>query len=137
MKRALLISLIGGIFYICLMLLWGRQYQILTVHAKEVKENMENIENGYLSLDEESTEDSDTVLHDYKGNIEVDENTDGDSITEDNTEDTERIDVSENSTEDGENLQVMNDDQFRIMIIFCFGLSVGVIVGHFLTGFIK
>lgn len=31
----------------------------------------------------------------------------------------------------------MEDNQYKIMVVFCFGLCAGVIVGHFLTGFIK
>lgn len=134
MRSRLLSFLVGGFFICCLVLLWGRQYQILTVKAEELTED---IENGYFSLDEEDTEDSDSVLSDVTGVISLNEDTNNDIYSEDYTFDTERNDVSEDSEENAENVPIMNDDQFRIMIIFCFGLCAGVIVGHFLTGFIK
>lgn len=111
----------------CLILLWGRQYTLLKVQAKEITD----LSNGYLSSLEEIEEDSDSVLSDsirYIGEVNELEDSENDSYsdTDYQTED----DLSENE-------EVMNDDQFRIMIIFCFGLCAGVVVGHFLTGFIK
>ena len=115
----------------CLLLLWGRQYNTLKVQAKEIVD----LENGYLSSLEEVEVIPDKVLSDSIGYIEeVNELEDEENYTETDSDNSDGIDVSENQAENGE---VMNDDQFRIMIIFCFGLCAGVVVGHFLTGFIK
>lgn len=126
MKR-LLIFLVGGFFYMCLILLWGRQYTLLKVQAKEITD----LSNGYLSSLEEIEEDSDTVLSDSIGYIgEVNELEASENYSNSDSDYQAEDDISENE-------EVMNDDQFRIMIIFCFGLCAGVVVGHFLTGFIK
>lgn len=136
MRKNLLYFLTGGFFYICLVMLWGRQYQIMTVQAKEIVDEVE--ENGLITLDEENEEDSDSVLSDSIGRIEkVDEDMDMENNSEDYTEDTERDNVSENQSDNEEEVSDMNDNGFQIMIIFSFGLLVGVLVGHFLTGFIK
>lgn len=134
MKRFILSFIVGGFFILCLVLLWGRQYQILTVKAEELTED---IENGYLSLNEEDIENTGSVLCDYTGVIALNENSDDISDTENDTYNTNTENVSEDSQTYEESDSIMNDDQFRIMCIFCFGLCSGIIVGHFLTGFIK
>lgn len=126
MKRRLLFLLVGGFFYMCLLLLWGRQYTLLKVQAKEITD----VSNGYISSLEEIEQASDYVLSDsiqYIGEVNELEDSKNDSYSD---TDTSEDDISEND-------EVMNEDQFRIMVIFCFGLCAGVVVGHFLTGFIK
>ena len=132
MKRSL-IFLIGGVFYICLGLLWAREYNILTVHAEEIKVNFED---GYLSLMEEDQEDQPEILSDT---IVYLDSLDEDKDLSDNSEDIQNNENADDVLSDSETDEetMNNDDQFRIMIVFCFGLCVGVIVGHFLTGFIK
>lgn len=128
MKR-LELFLIGGVFYICLILLWSRQFSIL-VKAEEIR-------NGYLSSLEEDQDNIDLVLSDNETDMETLNDTiqniqdfaDSDSDYE-NTDD-----VSEDTQTNEEDMN--NEDQFRIMIIFCFGLVAGVIIGNYLTGFIK
>ena len=132
MKR-ILIFLCGGFFYMCLLLLWGRQYTLLQVQAKEIVD----LQNGYFSHLAEIEEDSDSILSDsikYIADVD-DELEDLQNDSETDTNYSDGNDVSENQTENAETMN--NDDQFKIMIIFCFGLCAGVIVGHFLTGFIK
>ena len=127
MKR-LELFLIGGGFYICLILLWSRQFSIL-VKAEEIR-------NGYLSSLEEDQDNIDLVLSDNETDMELLNDTiqniqdfaDSDSEYE-NTDN-----VSEDTQTNEEDLN--NEDQFRIMIIFCFGLVAGVIIGNYLTGFI-
>ena len=132
-KKISLGLLTGGAFYICLVLLFARQYEILTVHAEEIVEEID----GYLPLMEEDQEDSVPLLHEYIKPIEEVE-----YESEDNNSDPQGDSDMQNDSDVVEDSQVMedditNDDKFRIMIIFCFGLVTGVIVGHFLTGFIK
>lgn len=135
MRKRLTFLIVGGFFYICLVLLWGRQYQIMIVQAKEIAED---IEDGYLPPNEETEQDSGEVLSDNIGKIEEVNDTDRDNNSEDFTED-ENSNVLQEDRQDNEETdeEPMTDNQFRILVIFCFGLSVGVIVGHFLTGFIK
>ena len=77
----------------------------------------------------------DTVLSDNIGYIgEVNELENQEDNQEDNQDYETRDDISSDMSD---NEEVMSNDQFRIMVIFCFGLCAGVVVGHFLTGFIK
>ena len=135
MKKGVLYFLIGGFFYICLVLLWVRQYSLITVDAKEIMSEYSNI--GLIPFIQEDTESDYNVLHDniiYIAEVN-DEMEDSENITEDYSEDSGRNDVSEDSEE---NAETMNDyNAFQIMVVFCFGLCAGVVVGHFLTGFIR
>ena len=116
----------------CLLLLWGRQYTLLQVQAKEIVD----LENGYFSHLEETETDSNSILSDkFRYISEIDEMEDYETDSEIDSDNSDGIDVSENQTENEEDMNT--NDQFRIMIIFCFGLCAGVVVGHFLTGFIK
>lgn len=63
MKRGVLFILVGGFFYICLVLLWCRQYNILTVKANELTEEITE-DYGYLSSFEEDSESDDSLLQD-------------------------------------------------------------------------
>ena len=97
------------------------------VYANEVAEEG----NGYFSLMEKISEDDDKVLHDnikYISEVVDESNISGVDDTENDSYDTENDSA-------GEDMNSMNE--FQIMVIFSFGLLVGVIVGHFLTGFIK
>lgn len=136
MKNRLIFFIVGGFFYICLVMLWSRQYQILTVSAKEIGEQMRGIDIGFNALDEEIEQNSNSVLHDNIQFVALNEEDYGENYSDDYSEDTDGDSFSENQS-DYEEISDMNDNQFRIMVIFCFGLSIGVIVGHFLTGFIK
>ena len=101
-------------------------YGTLNVKAQELVDDLE--ENGYISLDEEIEQSTGKVLSDSIGIISLNEMEDFENYSEN---DSIESDISENE----ENMS--SDDKFRIMIVFCFGLCAGVIVGHFLTGFIK
>lgn len=136
MKNRLIFFIVWGFFYICLVMLWSRQYQILTVSAKEIGEHMKGIDIGFNALDEEIEQDSNSVLHDNIQFVALNEEDYRENYSNDYTEDPDGDSFFENQS-DNEEISDMNDNQFRIMVIFCFGLSIGVIVGHFLTGFIK
>lgn len=132
-KKISLWLLIGGAFYICLVVLFLRQYEILTVHAEEIVNEID----GYIPLNDEDQEDIDPILRDSIKPIQEIE-----YEAADNNIYTEGDSDLENDSEVVEDSQVMEDDitenqKFQLMIIFCFGLVTGVIVGHFLTGFIK
>lgn len=43
----------------------------------------------------------------------------------------------EEETSAGENVDMQEDNNFRVMIIFCFGLIAGLVVGNYITGFVK
>lgn len=131
-KRGLLISIVGGVFYICLVLLWAREYSILQVQAKEIVFQVND--NGLIESIESMEQSDKEVLSDSIENI-VALNDDDEvyNFQEDQAynQDMETESISQ------EDETMNNDDQFRIMIVFCFGLCAGVVVGHFLTGFIK
>lgn len=127
-KKGLLLDfLFGGLFYIVIVSMYINIFGTLTVKAEEL---VDNIENGFVSLDEETESDSSKVLSDSIGYIEeVNDDLENESSYEEWFADS----ASDSSVEE----DMTNDDKFHIMVIFCFGLCAGVIVGHFLTGFIK
>lgn len=131
-KRGLLISIVGGVFYICLVLLWTREYSILQVQAKEIVFQVND--NGLIESIESMEQSDKEVLSDSIENIvAVNDDDEVYNFQEDQAynQDMETESISQ------EDETMNNDDQFRIMIVFCFGLCAGVVVGHFLTGFIK
>lgn len=131
-KRGLLISIVGGVFYICLVLLWAREYSILQVQAKEIVFQVND--NGLIESIESMEQSDKEVLSDSIENIvAVNDDDEVYNFQEDQAynQDMETESISQ------EDETMNNDDQFRIMIVFCFGLCAGVVVGHFLTGFIK
>lgn len=107
----------------------------MTVQAKELI--LKTNENGLIETIETLEEDHNTVLQDTIRYIsEVDNELENE---ENNQEDYQDYQDGDNiSSSPAENEEDMNkEDQFKIMVIFCFGLCAGVIVGHFLTGFIR
>ena len=126
-NRGILNLILGGFFYTLIIFSFLTRYNNIVVYAKE--NIIEMVENGYIPLDEEDEQDTRNVLYDYKESIVSvnDEMEDSENYTED---------MSDNNTDTIEE-DMTDNDKFHIMIIFCFGLCAGVIVGHFLTGFIK
>lgn len=116
----------------------------MCVYAREVSargmdliseaEDIVELENGYLPLDEEIESDPGELLQDTIQDITQVDDDNSENFTEDSTYSEDNI---ENSESDLSMAEIMNEDQYRIMVIFCFGLLAGVVVGHFLTGFIK
>ena len=129
-NRGVLTFLIGGVFYTLMALSLFTRVNALTVQAREIVLSVN--ENGFISFDEEMEQNDCQVLSDRTRFI---------SSVNDEMEDTENYsedlsgDNSDSETESEEDMT--NNDKFEIMIVFCFGLCAGVIVGHFLTGFIK
>lgn len=127
-KKGLLLDfLFGGLFYIVIVSMYINIFGALTVKAEELSDS---IENGFVSLDEEIESDSSELLSD---SIDYIQGVNDDMENESNFEEDYSDSTSDSSSEE----DMTNDDKFHIMIIFCFGLCAGVIVGHFLTGFIK
>lgn len=131
-KRGLLISIVGGVFYICLVLLWTREYSILQVQAKEIVFQVND--NGLIeSIDSMEQSDKEVLSDSIENIVAVNDDDEVYNFQEDQAynQDMETESISQ------EDETMNNNDQFRIMIVFCFGLCAGVVVGHFLTGFIK
>ena len=127
-KKGLILNfLIGGFFYIFFVSMFLNVYGGLSVKANELTDV---IENGYLPLYEEIEQDNVEILSDSVRYI---------SGVNDEMEDQENFsdDYQDNQDSNVMEEDITNEDKYKIMIIFCFGLLSGVIVGHFLTGFIK
>lgn len=137
MKKRGLLFLIGGFIYLGILSIF---FYHVSVMANEIEEEAHEIieeENERLSQLEEDQENDNPVLSDNIGSIQavnIDEDTDTDNNKEDYQESPNRDNISEDQTENGE---IMNEDQFRIMVIFSAGLLLGCLLGNNLTGFIK
>ena len=118
-----IVSILG---FIALLLL-NKYHNVYAFELEKIGEINEQIENGYISHLEENPENRNPILRDVVAAIEGEE----ELIDED------RVDNMDYENNDNSTMEDNNYDNFKIMVIFCFGLSVGVIVGHFLTGFIK
>lgn len=81
-------------------------------------------EDGYISLLEEDEKNTGILLSDSIGDIET--------LNEDYDNDNEYNDSNMDNGVDSTEY-----DNFKIMVIFCFGLVAGVIVGNYLSGFVK
>lgn len=133
MRRGLYLTL-GG-FLICFIL----SFYVLRVYAigAELKSKADyilSVENGHLSLFEEDSKDTSQVLYDnirYISEVE-DEHL---FYTENYSEGSSQDMPNDNKIENEE--AITTTDTFRIMVVFCFGLVSGVIVGDILTRFIK
>lgn len=133
MRRGLYLTL-GG-FFICFIL----SFYVLRVYAigAELKSKANyilSVENGHLSLLEEDRENTSQVLYDnirFISEVEDDELLGPENDTESGAEDMS----NDTQTENDEAITTTN--QFRIMVVFCFGIVSGVIVGDILTRFIK
>lgn len=125
MKRSFILFLLGGFFYSLLCSLYlSKAY---TVKAKVI----EIVDDGYISYMEEDHKVSDNVLSDsikLISEVEDEDQIHSSEIVSNNSEDFSYSEVSDDMN---------NVSEFHIMCVFGFGLIVGVIVGHFLTGFIK
>ena len=126
-NRGIINLILGGFFYTLIIFSFLTRYNNIVVYAKENIIDM--VDNRYISFVEEDEQNTSNVLYDYKESIVPvnDEVEDSENYTED---------MSDNNTDSIEE-DMTDNDKFHIMIIFCFGLCAGVIVGHFLTGFIK
>ena len=118
-----IVSILG---FIALLLL-NKYHNVYAFELEKIGEINEQIENGYISHLEENPENRNPILRDVVAAIEGEE----ELIDED------RVDNMDYENNDNSTMENNSYDNFKIMVIFCFGLSVGVIVGHFLTGFIK
>lgn len=118
-----IVSILG---FIALLLL--NQYNnVYAFELEKIGEINEQIENGYISHLEETTENRNPILRDIIATIEGE-----DEVIDEDRDDNMDYENSDNST-----MENNGYDNFKIMVIFCFGLSIGIIVGHFLTGFVK
>ena len=126
--------LISITFYFCIMCVYAREVSARGMDLISEAEDIVELENGYLPLDEEIESDPGELLQDTIQDITQVDDDNSENFTEDSTYSEDNI---ENSESDLSMAEIMNEDQYRIMVIFCFGLLAGVVVGHFLTGFIK
>lgn len=118
------------------MCLYAREVSAMGMDIIDKAEQMVESENGYLSSLDEDTTETGYILQDSIQPITLTAYDMEDS--ENNTENSPGYeDYNENSESDISDSEIMNEDQYRIMIIFCFGLLAGILAGHFLTGFIK
>lgn len=117
------VSILG---FIALLLL-NKYHQVYAFELEKIGEINEQIENGYFSQLEETPENRNPILRDIIATVEGE-----DEVIDEDRNNNIYYENSDNST-----VEDNNYDNFKIMVIFCFGLSIGVIVGHFLTGFIK
>lgn len=127
--------IITSVFVLWLLFFFGWHYKVMASDLIEEAEEIVDSENGRLSSLEEDQEVSNQLLQDNIGYVaEINEDQDTNNYQENNSYDQEGDILSDDQTENEADM-TSNDDQFRIMIIFCFGLTVGVITGKVLLGF--
>lgn len=123
MRSRRLYFIVGGFLLVWILSVY---FYHVNAMASDLSDKIQIVidENGHFSLLEEDKQNSSIILSDTFGNFEtMNENDDyNDTVTENDT------DLGGDS---------MQYDNYKIMVVFCFGLLTGVIVGHFLTGFIK
>lgn len=102
-------------------------FNSIYVHAEEVIEDFDiNLDDEiYSNIEEYGPELSDTIKP-IKDNISQDSDYEKDNQDGDNV----HVDQEENK-------EVMIENPMYYMVVFCFGLVSGVIVGNYMTGFIK
>lgn len=118
-----IVSILG---FVALLLL-NKYHQVYAFELEKIGEINEQIKNGYISHLEETPENRNPILRDITATIEG----------EDKVIDEDRVNNMDYENNDNSTMENNTYDNFKIMVIFCFGLSIGVIVGHFLTGFVK
>ena len=117
------------------MCLYAREVSAMGMDIIEKAEEMVESENGLLSPLDEDTEEVGYILQDTIQPITLSyDMEDSENNSENNSGYENYYESNESNISDSE---IMNEDQYRIMVIFCFGLIAGIIAGHFLTGFIK
>lgn len=102
-------------------------FNSIYVHAAEIIEDLD------INLDDEiysNTEEVDPELSDTFKPIK-------ETISEDSDTETDNKDGDNVFNDSEENEEVMTENPIYYMVVFCFGLVLGVIVGNYMTGFIK
>lgn len=132
MKKGLYL-VIGGFFSALIFGLYVYRINVLADELKQKADYILRVNDGFISLLEEDTEDRNQILSDSIRTIASNEDENMEDYTETYTDYQDGNDVVQDQVQDQQTLE----NSFRIMVVFCFGLVAGVIVGHFLTGFIK
>lgn len=113
-KHSLLITIISLCLYLFISFYYSKG---IIVFAEELKNDVSNFE-----------VDSKIYTEDYEDDIKlVDEIGSIKGVEESN--------YKEETS--GENVDMQEDNNFKVMIIFCFGLIAGLVVGNYITGFVK
>lgn len=111
----------------CIALIMLNKYrQVYAYELEKIEEIEENMDDGSIPYMDESPEDNSEILRDTIEYIDGDEVIDANSM--ENSEDS----ITNDGTDSNEPY-----DNFKIMVIFGLGITIGAIVGHFLTGFIR
>lgn len=131
MKKGLYL-VIGGFFSALIFGLYVYRINVLADELKQKADYILRVNDGFISLLEEDTEDRNQVLSDSIRTLAY-EDQDMEDYTETYTDYQDGDDVVQDQVQDQSTLE----NSFHVMVVFCFGLVSGVIVGHFLTGFIK
>lgn len=138
MKRCNITLVIGCFFCVLITSIYTRQLIVfaddLEEEAAEITEQIQEEEENIEDLEQVENEEEDPEqLHDVIAPISEDVP----RIEEDQTDYQDRDNVQTDTQEDEETMTDNNNNPLDIMILFTLGIIAGVIVGHFLTGFIK